>query len=319
MPGNRDGEAVTAQQPFRVGSRFATVDETLTDEFLELTRACDQLAVKYDLPDHSDVNRERYPWSIPYLSFPALYAARMWEYPYAIKTAELEPSFTCADIGCGMTPFTVYLSQETRCDVVGVDPDVFPKGPHYKGHGVSRQFLKQTGVRVIQGDMRQLPIASGSYDRVFCLSVIEHLPLSIARAGVQEMARILKDGGRAILTVDVNMLTEVSRPLDLIWDSGLFPVGQFDLRWPHDRFGVFCDGHQPADVFGLVLEKDDYPVRTSFGQESGLPELAPSSTIPVLRGQFSSRSTPTVPRSLLRRVAAKMVRIWRQITTPNGG
>lgn len=304
----------TRQEPVVIGSRFATLEETLSGSFLELTRVFDQLAVEYDLPDHDDVNRKRYPWSLPYLSSPALYAARMWEYPYAIKVAELEPSHRCVDVGCGMTPFTVFLSRETKCDVIGVDPDVYPMGPHYKGHGVSRQFLRQTGVRVIQASMQQLPLAEASVDRVFCLSVIEHLPSSIAEAGVREMARVLRDGGRAILTVDVNMLSEISKPLDLIWESGLLPVGRLDLRWPRERFGVFCDGRQPADVFGLVLEKDEYPVRTAYARESGLPELVGASTIPVLRHQNRTAIAETRTRSLPRRVVAAMIRTWRQVS-----
>ena len=307
------------QQHFRVGSRFATVGEALSEDFLQLTRKFDQLAVEYDLPDHSDVNLQRYPWSLPYLSTPALYAARMWEYPYSVKVAELCPAHRVADIGCGMTPFTVFLAHETECDVIGVDPDVYPKGDHYKGHGVNRQFLKRTGLNVIQGDMQQIPIDGASCDRVFCLSVIEHLTPSIARAGIREMARILKDGGRAILTVDINLLTEISRPFDLIWDSGLYPVGQLDLRWPHERFGVFCDGLQPADVYGIVLEKDDSPVRTAYGQESGLPELVPSSEIPLLRERFDP--APAVPqsRSLFRRAAGRIIRMLQRGSTREGG
>ena len=78
------------------------------------------------------------------------------------------------------------------------------------------------------------------------------------------MARILKPGGRAIITVDVNMHSEISRPLDLIWDSGLSPLGEIDLRWPFHRFGIFNDGRQPADVFGMTLIKDSYPVEAAY-------------------------------------------------------
>ena len=310
---------MTEEQRFLVGSRFATVGETLSEEFLQLTRVFDRIAVEYDLPDHSDVNLQRYPWSRPHLSTPELYAARMWEYPYAIKVAEVSPGYRCADIGCGMTPFTFFLAHETQCDVVGVDPDVYPKGDHYKGHGVSRQFLNRTGLSVIQGDMQQIPLAEASFDRVFCLSVIEHLTPSIARAGIREMARVLKDGGRAILTVDINLLTEVSRPFDLIWDSGLYPVGQLDLRWPRERFGVFCDGLQPADVYGIVLEKDDSPIRTAYAQESGLPEMTTSSKIPALRESFGPAPTPTRPRPFIRRVVSKIIRMWRGASDRKGG
>ncbi len=283
---------------FRVGSRFATVAETLSEPFRVVAGQLDQITVAHDLPDHSDVNRERYPWSEPYLSSPQMYAARLWEYPYAVLAAELEPDMTCFDLGCGMTAFTVYLEQVVGCTVFGVDPEVFKGAIRYYGHGVSKEFVRHTGVQIVQSGMERLPIAADSADRVFCLSVIEHLPSQVARFGMEEIARVLKPGGRAVLTVDVNMLSELSRPLDLIWDSGLLPVGELELKWPRERFGMFCDGRQPADVFGMVLEKDGSEVKTSYGREAGPPEMIPSSQIPFIRRtKFSSVEKPVLVHS----------------------
>jgi SAM-dependent methyltransferase len=132
-----------------------------------------------------------------------------------------------------------------------------------------------------------IPFSSNTFDRVFCLSVVEHLSPDVARRGFREMARILKPGGRAIITADVNMFSEISRPLDLIWDSGLLPLGDMDLRWPTRRFGIFCDGKQPADVFGMTLIKEDYPVETQYSGVGGStnPSLISASLIPTMRRQ----------------------------------
>ena len=48
----------------RVLTRFATIDDVLSPAFRPLIEAFDKLTVQYQLPDHSDVNQERYPWSI---------------------------------------------------------------------------------------------------------------------------------------------------------------------------------------------------------------------------------------------------------------
>jgi SAM-dependent methyltransferase len=266
-------------------TRFATVDEVKSPDFMSLNCVFDRLTTKYDLPDHSDVNQERYPWSAGLLGAPAFYAARMWEYPFAILSAELQPGMRCIDVGCGMTAFTIYLKEIAKCEVIGVDPDIFDAGIRYKGHGVSREFVQRTGLQVIQSGMEAIALSSKAFDRVFCLSVIEHLQPEIARRGIQEMARILKPGGRLIITVDVNMHSEISRPLDLIWESGLIPLGEMELRWPVNRFGIFCDGMQPADVFGMTLVKDDYLVETQYsgiGEKSSVPTTV-ASLIPTLR------------------------------------
>jgi len=60
-----------------------------------------------------------------------------------------------------------------------------------------------------------------------------------------------------------------------------------DLRWPKRRLGVFCDGTQPADVFGLTLVKDDCLVETAYSGIGGdaNPVVLVATTIPRLRLQ----------------------------------
>ena len=291
-------------------TRFATVEDVMSEEFMSIIQVLDRIHVHYDLPDHSDVNGERYPWSVNLLSFPTFYAARMWEYPFAILSAELQPGMRIADIGCGMTPFSIYLKEIAKCEVVGVDPDLFDAGIRYKGHGVSREFICKTRLKVIQCGMEVIALSRNTFDRVFCLSVIEHVPPEIARRGVQEMARILKPGGRLIITVDVNMHSEISRPLDLIWESGLIPVGEMDLRWPIRRFGIFCDGKQPADVFGMTLVKDAYSVETYYGRVGGVhnPPVVPHMLVPTLR--YRSKTDSTSPS----RLSAQWP-LWRRVAS----
>lgn len=248
-------------------SRFATVEEVRSPEFEAINRVLDQLSVSFNLPDHSDVNELRYPWSRGMLSKPAFYAARLWEYPYAILAAELTPGMKVADIGCGMTAFTIYLKDHAHCDVTGVDPDVFEVGLKYKGHGVSEEFIKRTGIKFLKGDMTAVPLENDSQDRVFSISVMEHVPPDIRRGGMQELARILKPGGLAVLTVDMSMWFYMNRPLELVYESGLNLYGIVDLRWPTKRFGMFSDDPvkgMPADVYGMVLVKDGGKVETQY-------------------------------------------------------
>ena len=42
-------------------------------------------------------------------------------------------------------------------------------------------------------------------------------------------------------------------------------AGGIDLEMPIERFGVFNDGRQPADVFGFVLRKPDRQIEEEYG------------------------------------------------------
>jgi SAM-dependent methyltransferase len=287
----------------RLYSKFAVVDDIRSPEYAAIIKDMDQLNIRYQLSDHTELNASRYPWSAGMLGQPAFYAARIWEYPFAILTADLEPGMKVADIGCGMTAFTIYLKEHAGCEIVGVDPDVFESGTKYYAHGVSQEFMNRTGLNIVKGEFDEIPLPSDSQDRVFCISVMEHVPPDVRRRGMQEIARILKPGGKAILTVDVSMLFELNRPLDLIWESGLTLVEPADLRWPVQRFGLF-DSKQPADVFGMTLLKEDRQIETQYrNSDDEQIESVPAYRVPTLipRG-------PGGKRPLWRRVGGSILR-----------
>ncbi len=80
------------------------------------------------------------------------------------------------DVGCGGQPYRdLFAPAVSSC--VGVDRG---PGPH------------------VQGDAQALPFRAGAFDTVLCSQVLEHLPEP--GDAVAEMARVLKPGGRLILT-----------------------------------------------------------------------------------------------------------------------
>jgi SAM-dependent methyltransferase len=284
-------------------STFATLEEVTSPQFAPLIKAMDGISMRYGLADHTELNRERYPWSDGMLGEPAFYAARLWEYPFSILAADLEPGMAVADIGCGMTAFTVYLKEVAGCVVTGVDPDIFDAGVKYLAHGVSREFIARTGLEIVRGDFDSIPLETDSQDRVFSISVMEHVPPDVRRRGIQEIARVLKPGGRAVITVDMSMWFELNRPLELVWDSGLTLLDPVDLRWPTRRFGLFSDSKLPADVFGMTLVKEDRAIETQYRVGGGRVETVPAYRVPTL----SARPTPA-PRPLWRRVGGRLAR-----------
>jgi SAM-dependent methyltransferase len=56
-----------------------------------------------------------------------------------------------------------------------------------------------TKVGVIQGDALHLPFADGTFDRVICSEVLEHIPND--EAAMAELARVLRPGGTMAITI----------------------------------------------------------------------------------------------------------------------
>src|SRR5687768_5862844 len=104
-------------------SRYATAEEAMASPFRAIIETLNNISGAFNLPDHRELNRQRYPWAT-FLRQPEFYASRAWEYPWAITEAHLEPGMKCADVGCGQSPLTIYLKNEALCDVVGFDPEV---------------------------------------------------------------------------------------------------------------------------------------------------------------------------------------------------
>ncbi len=275
-------------------SRFAIVEDLKTEEFRDIISDMCRLHRSYGLPDHYDVNRIRYPWADNMQFRPEVYAARLWEYPFGIISSDIQPGMLCADIGCGMSAFTLYLKE--KCTVIGVDPDLFEKGIKNLGTGVNKEYIKQTGLNIVRNT---LDFQDGTFDRVFSISVIEHVPRRITPSLMREMSRILKPGGLMIITVDVNINYDMARPLDLIWQSGLIPKGNLDIAWPTQRFGRADDPRYPADVFGMVLEKPTERINADFGSNA---VTINQSQIPYLR--YISEKHVSLPVKVRRYIKA---------------
>ena len=265
--------------------RFASIEEACSVPFAKLGNELASINAQYGLPDHAGLNREHYPWADGRFPGPQIYGSRLWEYPFAILAAELRPGLACADVGCGRTPFTVYLSRQSGVRVVGFDPDFFTGNPRGTAFGVSGDFVRDTGLVIRNCGMTQLDAPDDHFDRMFCLSVVEHLDASTARRGMREMARVLKPGGRLIVTVDVAIYDTFCEadPLSLIWESGLVPVAGLDLRWPRKRLGIGYKNGRPADVFGLILEKPAEIVDGEYARPGENALSIAASSIPGLR------------------------------------
>jgi 2-polyprenyl-3-methyl-5-hydroxy-6-metoxy-1,4-benzoquinol methylase len=290
---NRDG-----YQTREAYSTYADLGDIESGNFQGIIDQLNRINAEYSLADHSGLNKVRYPWSQQYLSIPQFYASRLWEYPWAISHAQLAPGMQCADVGCGESPFTIYLKEIAGCEVLGFDPDIHRRDSQ-DNFGVSESYIGKTGLKIARSSIDSLEAKENRFDRVFCISVMEHIPdFNIRSKGMKEIARILKPGGMAFITVDVNLLMRFSNPLELIWESGLNLHGGINLTMPESRLGIFCDGKQPADVFGMVLRKDPSMINIHYGDEK---EKVEAWRAAWLRDTYPMHSFDSLIRNDLRR------------------
>jgi SAM-dependent methyltransferase len=155
--------------------------------------------------------------------------SRAWEYPWAVANAELgPPPQRVLDVGGGGGPFAPWLAAQGH-EAHVADPSLdrgrwFAWDPGRGAWRNARTLLKQTafraaGIRTLWGLPRgdgsadhlhhhpfsanRMEFPDGFFDRVFCLSVIEHVPRELWPACMKEMARVLKPGGRLVMTMDM--------------------------------------------------------------------------------------------------------------------
>ena len=140
--------------------------------------------------------------------------------------AELGESkgLTIAEIGGGDSRLLRHLAPNNTC--VNIDKlEGFGKGPK-KDPGIE-------GVRTVRSYMGEFDesLEDGSFDVVFSISVIEHVPDEMVGECFADMARLLKPGGRMLHAIDIYLYDEptVMARIDAYRSSAMNP--ELRLAW----------------------------------------------------------------------------------------
>jgi SAM-dependent methyltransferase len=97
------------------------------------------------------------------------------------------------DAGCGPNPaVAIALARNPSRTIVALD----------LGWGMVRTAKsvaegEEIGLVAVAGDVERLPFRRGAFDGLVCDDTVEHLPNDVA--GMSELARVLRPGGRALL------------------------------------------------------------------------------------------------------------------------
>ena len=198
---------------------YPDVDETVLRELLSYDVQCPACYPLKKLPgnpvvvdnliDLGDGKRE-------YLNPSPLHWSRQVEWPWCIEQADLKIHHCCLDVGSGWSVLKYAVARRAG-SVMCLDNDA---GSVRKATEATRR-IGAANVSHVEGDARDLPFPGGAFDRVFCVSVLEHLPGGQAGKALSELVRVLRPGGVLLLTFDVVMV------------------------------GPVCPGHMEMDVKGL--------------------------------------------------------------------
>ncbi len=162
-----------------------------------------------------------------------IHPSKRWEYPWALERAALAAGSRVLDAGSGASIFPVYLARRGHA-VTALDVEVAHRlgGAH------------EVRVEYVTGDLTALPFEDAAFDAAFCISVIEHLPGDRIPRALGELRRVVRAGGRLLLTTDFYRDAAAE-----IWHES--PERRFRVDW-----GVFDE----ARLRRLVLEAPGWGV-----------------------------------------------------------
>ena len=182
------------------------------------------------------------------------------------------------DVGCGTGTMLTHLAAYGKAEGVDVDEEAIA-------------FCRERGLHDVRhGEATNLPFADASFDLVTALDVVEHLDDDVA--AFREMKRVLRPGGRILVTVpahrflwgdqdEVNMHKRryVARELrDRLIQSG-FDV----MRTSYMNMLLF-----PPIAAARLLRRLERRLRPNMPQQSDFRYPAPGPVNPLLAAVFGA-------------------------------
>lgn len=130
-----------------------------------------------------------------------LHISRQTEYPWAVVESELNKDHIVLDVSSGHSVLKYALANRVR-HVVCSEYESNYMLTVQKTLDNHKQRTGLDNITLIHADARKLPYCDNWFDRIFCISVLEHInddPL----VSIKEMIRILKPGGILMLSFDI--------------------------------------------------------------------------------------------------------------------
>jgi len=132
---------------------------------------------------------------------------RWMEYPLALNLLDAAPGMKVLEVGAGFISIpSLFLVSEKGCEVTAIDKRNYDdQSRHYIEKTRARLKIPKGKLNIMTMDAEKLDFPDNTFDRVSAISMIEHLPLFKDAIVLKELGRVLKPGGKLVLTVPFNL------------------------------------------------------------------------------------------------------------------
>lgn len=134
-----------------------------------------------------------------------LHWSRQIEWTWALRQGGFDRSHYCLDIGSGWSVVQYAIARRVwQLASIDIDEESIAYASETTQRLRNFGILSRDNIFRKCADAKSLPYADNSFDRVSCFSVIEHMADGHVQA-VREMKRVLRPGGRLLLTMDLKI------------------------------------------------------------------------------------------------------------------
>lgn len=123
-------------------------------------------------------------------------AQRFWHqkrFDLCLELLDVTPGMRVLDAGCGSGVFADRIARAYAAEVVAIDANE-------AAVRFAREHYPRTNLEVRRGHVGALGLEPVSFDRIACLEVIEHIHLAQGRAMLETFAKLLKPGGKLLVS-----------------------------------------------------------------------------------------------------------------------
>lgn len=209
------------------------------------------------------------------------------------------------DAGCGNGRF-VEVSSRADCQVVGVDISSAIDA-------AGELFKDRDNVHLVQASIYQLPFAPASFDKCYCIGVIQHTPNP--QQSIQALPKLVKEHGQVVMTIYekkpwtlwyakylVRPVTKRMNKKVLLWMIKLLSPILFPLTEVLFRIPVL------KKVFKFIIPYANYVDMPELANMKQRYEWAILDTFDMLSPAYDTPMTEKGVRSCLEEVGVKKIK-----------